>query len=178
MEKMKKIEVINNRHSGYRRAGLTLERGKNEFAGLTIKQITMLQADPALTVSFRSGKINEESDNRSGANSGADDNSTSLGGDETDGEGESAGSADSGSDESNTKTPATPQLPVELSQAVLAALADPDRLAYFNLDGSPRIAKWREITGLAALEKETVIKAIEAAVPTAADANADTGEGE
>lgn len=168
------VDVFNSRHDGYRRAGLTLAKGKNEFTGLTDEQVVMLQTDPALTVSVRRELVNEKSDNCGSSNSCSGDNSADLDEDETSGENEGAGDTDADGDESNAKTPATPQLPVELSQLALAALADPDRLVYFNLDGSPRIAKWREMTGLATLEKETVIKAIEAAVPT----DADTGEGE
>ena len=198
------VDVFNSRHDGYRRAGLTLAKGKNEFTGLSTDQVVMLQTDPALTVVLRREKLNKESDNHGGSdsslndndqtltvifqkdrlneksdnrgssNSGSGDNSADLDEDETSGENEGAGDTDADGDESNAKTPATPQLPVELSQLALAALADPDRLVYFNLDGSPRIATWREMTGLATLDKETVIKAIEAAVPT----DADTGEGE
>ncbi len=48
----KKIAVISAAHPGYRRAGLELAQGKNEFDAdaLTDAQLAALKADPRLTV--------------------------------------------------------------------------------------------------------------------------------
>lgn len=163
MEKIKKIEIINNRHNGYRRAGLILEKGKNEFTELTIEQIRMLQADPALTVSFQSEKLNEESNNHGSSNSNLNSNSGGLDKGETAGKKENPGNPDTTGDQSGSKTPAAPQPPIELSQAVMVALAETDKSVYFNKDGSPKIAKWRELIGDDKLTKDAVITAIKEA---------------
>lgn len=49
---IKCIVVINNRHDGYRRAGLVLKQGKNQFFELDADQINALKNDPALTVTI------------------------------------------------------------------------------------------------------------------------------
>lgn len=162
MEKMKQIEVINNRQSGYRRAGLVLTRGRNEFIELTIEQIRKLQADPALTVTIKSEVLNEDSDNHGSPNPNPAGNPPTPNPNKTSGEDKNLGQTNTIKDESGNKNPATHQPPLELSQAVFAALAEPDPLVYFNRDGTPRIAKWREVTGSAELEKEAVTQAVEA----------------
>lgn len=165
MEKMKQIEVINNRQSGYRRAGLVLTRGRNEFIELTIEQIRKLQADPALTVTIKSEVLNEDSDNHGSPNPNPAGNPPNTNPDDTDGEKENPGNPDTTGDQSGSKTPAAPQPPIELSQAVMVAVAEPDESVYFNKDRSPKIAKWREVTGDASLTKDAVITAIKEAKP-------------
>jgi hypothetical protein len=158
----RKIEVVNNCHEGYRRAAIVLKRGKNEFSELTDEQVKMLQADPELIVTIiEVKKLNEDSGDSGGAGNSA--NNSGLGADETSkkekGDEETGGTTG----ESGAKTSETSQPHLELSQAIVAALAETDGSVYFNKDGSPRIEKWRKITGNAELKKEAVIKAIEAA---------------
>jgi hypothetical protein len=157
-----KIEVINNRHDGYRRAGLMLLKGKNEFSELTAEQIKMLQADSALTVTIiEVKKLNEDSgDNGCAGNSVGN---SGLGAGETGGKEKGDDKTGGATGESGAKTPEDPQSHLELSQAVVVALAESDTSVFFNKDSTPRITKWREVTGNAELEKEEVIKAIEAA---------------
>lgn len=156
-----KIEVINNRHDDYRRAGLTLAKGKNEFSDLTAEQIKILQSDSALTVTIEVEKSNEDPGDNGGAGSSA--GNSGLGAGETSGKEKDAEGAGGANGESGAKTPETPQSYLELSQAVVAALAESDKSVYFNGDGSPRIAKWREVTGNAELTKDDVIGAMAAA---------------
>lgn len=55
------IVVKNFAHSGYRRAGVALERGENHFkAGdFTTSQLAMLQADKRLSVSLSNEQVQE-----------------------------------------------------------------------------------------------------------------------
>lgn len=167
MEKIKKIEIINNRHNGYRRAGLILEKGKNEFTELTIEQIRMLQADPALTVTIN--KVEKEEDENPNPDDDGDlnpaGNPPNTNPDDTAGKKENPGNHDTTGDQSGSKTPAAPQPPIELSQAVMVALAETDKSVYFNKDGSPKIAKWRELIGDDKLTKDAVNAAIAEAKP-------------
>jgi hypothetical protein len=157
-----KIEVINNRHDGYRRAGLMLSKGKNAFSDLTAEQIKMLQADSALTVTIiEVKKLNEDSGDNGGTGNSV--GNSGLGAGETSGKEKDAEGASGATGESGAKTPETPQSYLELSQAVVAALAESDKSVYFNRDGSPRIAKWREVTGNTELTKDDVIGAMAAA---------------
>lgn len=165
MEKMKQIEVINNRQSGYRRAGLVLTRGRNEFIELTIEQIRKLQADPALTVTIKSEVLNEDSDNHGSPNPNPAGNPPSPNPNKTSGEDKNLGQTNTIKDESGNKNPATHQPPIELSQAVMVALAETDKSVYFNKDGSPKIAKWRELIGDDKLTKDAVNAAIAEAKP-------------
>jgi hypothetical protein len=158
----RKIEVVNNCHEGYRRAAIVLKRGKNEFSELTDEQVKMLQADPELIVTIiEVKKLNEDSGDSGGAGNSA--NNSGLGADETSkkekGDEETGGTTG----ESGAKTSEAPQPHLELSQAVVVALAESDASVFFNKNSTPKIAKWREVTGNAELEKEEVIKAIEAA---------------
>lgn len=159
------VDVFNSRHDGYRRAGLTLTHGKNEFTELTTDQISMLQADLALTVTIN--KVEKEEDENPNPDDGGDlnpaGNPPKTNSDETDGENENKGNPDTTGDQSNSKTPAATQPPIELSQAVMVALAESDESVYFNKDGSPKIAKWREVTGNAELTKDDIAAAIAAA---------------
>ncbi|WP_085163757.1 HI1506-related protein [Gilliamella bombi] len=154
-----KIEVINNRHNGYRRAGLTLAKGKNAFSDLTAEQIKMLQADSALTVTIEVEKLNEDSSDNGGTGSSA--SNSGLGADETGGKGNTE-ETNGANGESGAKTPEAPKSHLELSQAVVVALAESDESVYFNRDGSPKITKWREVTGNAELTKDDVTEAITA----------------
>lgn len=167
IESIASISIFNSRHDGYRRAGLTLARGKNEFTELTTDQISMLQADPALTVTIN--KVEKEEDENPNPDDGGDlnpaDNPPNTNPDDTDGKKENPGNPDTTGDESGSKTPAAPQPPIELSQAVMVALAEPDESVYFNKDGSPKIAKWREVIGDAKLTKDAVNAAIAEAKP-------------
>ncbi|OCG62237.1 HI1506-related protein [Gilliamella sp. Fer4-1] len=157
-----KIEVINNRHDGYRRAAIALKRGKNEFSELTDEQVKMLQADPELVVTIiEVEKLNEDSGDNCGAGSSA--SNSGLGADETGKKEKGDDKTGGATGESGAKTPEDPQSHLELSQAVVVALAESDTSVFFNKDSTPRITKWREVTGNAELEKEEVIKAIEAA---------------
>lgn len=157
-----KIEVINNRHEGYRRAGLTLAKGKNEFSELTAEQIKMLQTDPSLTVTIEVENSNEDFGDTFGDTNSTGGNSE-LGAGKTDGKENSDGESNGTTGENSDKNPEPPKSYFELSQAVMVALAEQDPLIYFNMDGSPRIAKWKEVTGNEALTKPDVIAAIAAA---------------
>lgn len=168
IENIASVAVFNSRHDGYRRAGLTLARGKNEFTELTIDQISMLQADSALTVTINK-KVEKEEDENPNPDDGDDlnpaGNSPNTNPDDTAGKNENPGKPDATGDQSGSKTPAAPQPPIELSQAVMVALAEPDKSVYFNRDGSPKIAKWREVIGDAKLTKDAVNAAIAEAKP-------------
>lgn len=156
------VEVVNTRHDGYRRAGLALSRGKNRFTNLTVEQIRALQTDSALTVTIIEGRdINEIFD--AAGRPAADATGNSAGMESHDASGKTTGAAEDsgGADENDVETPSIPQPHIELSQAVVVALAEGDPLVYFSRDGSPRIAKWREVTGNDELDKEAVVEAIE-----------------
>ncbi|MFQ1041431.1 HI1506-related protein [Gilliamella sp. CG16] len=156
------IKVVNTRHDGYRRAGLTLSRGENKFTNLTVEQINALQTDSALTVTIiEGGDINEIFDDAGRPATDATGNSTGL--ESRGASGKTAGAAEDsgGADEDDAKIPSISQSYIELSQAVVVALAESDEAVYFNSDGSPRITKWREVTGNVELTKGDVIEAIE-----------------
>lgn len=157
-----KIEVINNRHGGYRRAGLTLTKGRNKFSELTAEQIKMLQTDPALTVTIEVENSNEDFGHTFG-DTGSNSGNSGLGAGKTDGKENSDRENNGTTSENSDKDPKTPKSHFELSQAVMVALAEQDSLVYFNMDGTPRIAKWKEVTGNEALTKPDVIAAITAA---------------
>ncbi|MFQ1018665.1 HI1506-related protein [Gilliamella sp. CG13] len=156
------IKVVNTRHDGYRRAGLTLSRGENKFTNLTVEQINALQTDSALTVTIiEGGDINEIFDDAGRPATDATGNSTGLESRGASGKTTGATEDSGGADEDDVETPSIPQPHIELSQAVVVALAEGDSLVYFNRDGSPRIAKWREVTGNNELERDAVVEAIE-----------------
>lgn len=157
-----KIEVINNRHDGYRRAGISLAKGKNEFSRLKAEQIKILQTDSALTVTIiEGGDIDEIFDDAGRPTTDATGNSTGLESRGASGKTTGATEDSGGADEDDVETPSISQPYIELSQAVVVALAEGDSLVYFNRDGSPRIAKWREVTGNNELERDAVVEAIE-----------------
>lgn len=156
------IKVVNTRHDGYRRAGLTLSRGENKFTNLTVEQINALQTDSALTVTIiEGGDINEIFDDTGRPATDATGNSTGLESRGASGKTTGATEDSGGADEDDVETPSISQPYIELSQAVVVALAEGDSLVYFNRDGSPRIAKWREVTGNNELERDAVVEAIE-----------------
>ena len=157
-----KIEVINNRHDGYRRAGLVLKQGKNQFFELDAEQINALKNDPALTVTIEVENSNEDFE-RTFGDTGSPTGNSGLGADKTDKkENDDEGNGGTTSENSD-KDPEPPKSHIELHQTAMVALAEQDPLAYFNKDGSPRIAKWQEVTGNSALTKTDVIAAIAAA---------------
>ena len=157
-----KIEVINNRHEGYRRAGLTFTKGRNKFSELTAEQIKMLQADPALTVTIEVENSNEDFEHTFG-DTGSPTGNSGLGADKTDKKENNNEGNGGTTSENSDKNPEPPKSHIELHQTAMVALAEQDPLAYFNKDGSPRIAKWQEVTGNSALTKTDVIAAIAAA---------------
>lgn len=156
------VEIVNARYDGYRRAGLALSRGKNRFTNLTVEQINALQADSALTVTIIGGGDIDEIFDAAGRPA-ADATGNSAGMESHDASGKTAGAAEDsgGADEDNVEITSISQPRIELPQAVVVALAEGDSLVYFNRDGSPRIAKWREVTGNNELERDVVVEAIE-----------------
>lgn len=159
---IKCIVVINNRHDGYRRAGLVLKQGKNQFFELDAEQINALKNDPALTVTIEVENSNEDFE-RTFGDTGSPTGNSGLGADKTDKKENNDEGSDGTTSENSDKDPEPPKSHIELSQAVMVALAEQDPLIYFNMDGSPRIAKWKEVTGDEALTKPDVIAAIAAA---------------
>lgn len=157
-----KIEVINNRHDGYRRARLVLKQGKNQFFELDAEQINALKNDPALTVTIEVENSNEDFEHTFGDTGSPTDNS-GLGADKTDKKENNNEGNGGTTSENSDKNPEPPKSHIELHQTAMVALAEQDPLAYFNKDGSPRIAKWQEVTGNSALTKTDVIAAIAAA---------------
>ena len=157
-----KIEVINNRHDGYRRAGLVLKQGKNQFFELDAEQINALKNDPALTVTIEVENSNEDFEHTFG-DTGSPTGNSGLGADKTDKKENNNEGNGGTTSENSDKNPEPPESHVELHQTAMVALAEQDPLAYFNKDGSPRIAKWQEVTGNSALTKTDVIAAIAAA---------------
>lgn len=155
------VEVVNTRHDGYRRAGLALSQGKNRFTNLTVEQINALQTDSALTVTIIEGvDINEIFD--AAGRPAADATGNSAGMESHDASGKTAGAAEDsgGANEDDVEITSISQPHIELPQAVVVALAESDEAIYFNSDGSPRITKWREVTGNVELTKGDVIEAI------------------
>ena len=157
-----KIEVINNRHHGYRRAGLVLKQGKNQFFELHAEQINALKNDPALTVTIEVENSNEDFEHTFG-DTGSPTGNSGLGADKTDKKENNNEGNGGTTSENSDKNPEPPKSHIELHQTAMVALAEQDPLAYFNKDGSPRIAKWQEVTGNSALTKTDVIAAIAAA---------------
>lgn len=157
-----KIEVINNRHDGYRRAGLVLKQGKNQFFELDAEQINALKNDPALTVTIEVENSNEDFEHTFG-DTGSPTGNSGLGADKTDKKENNNEGNGGTTSENSDKNPEPPKSHIELHQTAMVALAEQDPLAYFNKDGSPRIAKWQEVTGNSALTKTDVIAAIAAA---------------
>lgn len=155
---LKCIVVINNRHDGYRRAGLALKQGKNQFFELDAEQINALKSDPALTVTIEVENSNEDVGDTFG-DTGSPTGKSGLGAGETGGK-ENTEETDGTNGESGAKTPEAPKSHLELSQAVVVALAESDTSVYFNGDGSPKITKWREVTGNTELTKGDVTEAI------------------
>lgn len=159
---IKCIVVINNRHDGYRRAGLVLKQGKNQFFELDAEQINALKSDPALTVTIEVENSNEDVGDTFG-DTGSPTGNSGLGADKTDKKENNNEGNGGTTSENSDKNPEPPKSHIELHQTAMVALAEQDPLAYFNKDGSPRIAKWQEATGNSALTKTDVIAAIAAA---------------